>query len=169
MTKPQDTHATPSTQPTPGGHTPGPWAKIRGELVGSNGKKVVEYSSGVAIMCGGGADPESVANTNLRNAAPDLLEALQECRAKLSGFVGACAEMTDCGPDVEALKRADAAIAKALIRKLALALVEAKRSMWIDARATWTMTDFTNWAVVQQMNEALAEARSVLDGPESGQ
>lgn len=64
-------------------HTPGPWTKIRGELVGSNGKKVIEYGSGVAIMCGGGADPESVANTNLRNAAPDLLEALQRAQEEL--------------------------------------------------------------------------------------
>lgn len=55
--------------------TPGPWTKVRGELVGSNGAKVVEYGSGVAIMCGG-PDHESVANAAIRNAAPELYEAL---------------------------------------------------------------------------------------------
>lgn len=56
------------------GHTPGPWIRVRGELIGSNGAKVVEYGSGIAFMCGGGAEPEAVANATLRNAAPDLLE-----------------------------------------------------------------------------------------------
>jgi len=56
-------------------HTPGPWVRVRGELVGSNGVKVIEYASGVAIMCGAGDNAEHVANAELRNAAPDLLEA----------------------------------------------------------------------------------------------
>ena len=55
-------------------HTPGPWKVVRGELVGANGRRVVEYGSGCAFMCGG-PDEESVANAQLRNAAPDLLEA----------------------------------------------------------------------------------------------
>lgn len=59
--------------------TPGPWTKVRGELVGANGAKVVEYGSGVAIMCGG-PDPESVANAAIRNAAPELYEALEKIR-----------------------------------------------------------------------------------------
>lgn len=58
-------------------HTPGPWKVVRGELVGANGRRVVEYGSGCAFMCGG-PDEESVANAQLRNAAPDLLEALQK-------------------------------------------------------------------------------------------
>lgn len=42
-----------------------------------------------------------------------LLRATIELRERLLAFVGAVAEITDCGPDVEAIKRADAAIAQA--------------------------------------------------------
>lgn len=35
------------------------------------------------------------------------------------------------------------------------ALVAAKREMWDMARRDWTMSDFNNWAVMQQINAAL--------------
>lgn len=40
------------------------------------------------------------------------------------------------------------------------ALVEAKREMWSIARHQWTMADFKNWAVIQQIDAALALAKS---------
>lgn len=43
----------------------------------------------------------------------DLLAATIDLRQRLHAFVCAVAEMTDCGPDVEAIKRADAVIARA--------------------------------------------------------
>ena len=42
--------------------------------------------------------------------------------------------------------------------ELYAALVEAKREMWLAARSTWTMSDFKNWAVVQQIDAALEKA-----------
>ena len=57
-------------------HTPGPWIKDKwGTLKGSNGETVMEYNSGAALATL--PTPESDANTHLRNAAPDLLEALK--------------------------------------------------------------------------------------------
>jgi hypothetical protein len=38
------------------------------------------------------------------------------------------------------------------------ALVEAKKEMWLSARHQWTLADFNNWAVVQQINAALTKA-----------
>lgn len=39
------------------------------------------------------------------------------------------------------------------------ALIEAKREMWLIARDQWTMADFKNWAVIQQIDAALDLAR----------
>lgn len=41
------------------------------------------------------------------------------------------------------------------------ALKAAKAQMWIDARSTWAMADFKNWAVVQQIDAALTKADGV--------
>lgn len=38
------------------------------------------------------------------------------------------------------------------------ALVEAKQEMWLAARHQWTMADFKNWAVIQQIDAALEKA-----------
>ncbi len=38
------------------------------------------------------------------------------------------------------------------------ALVEAKKELWLTARVNWTMADFKNWAVVQQIDAALEKA-----------
>lgn len=40
------------------------------------------------------------------------------------------------------------------------ALIAAKMAMWIDARHQWTMADFKNWAVIQQIDAALDKARA---------
>lgn len=54
-------------------HTPGPWEKNRhGELLGSNGKHVCLWSSGIGNAP---RSPRTEANTTLVTAAPDLLEA----------------------------------------------------------------------------------------------
>jgi hypothetical protein len=38
------------------------------------------------------------------------------------------------------------------------ALVAAKQEMWLSARHQWTMADFKNWAVIQQIDAALEKA-----------
>lgn len=45
--------------------------------------------------------------------------------------------------------RAD--IADALFK----ALIATKSEMWMSARSHWTLSDFSNWAVIQQANVAL--------------
>jgi len=46
-------------------------------------------------------------------------------------------------------------------RVLLAALKAAKSQMWIDARSTWTMADFKNWAIIQQIDAALTKADGV--------
>lgn len=41
---------------------------------------------------------------------------------------------------------------------LVAALIAAKQEMWLTARHTWTMADFKNWAVIQQIDAALEAA-----------
>lgn len=41
------------------------------------------------------------------------------------------------------------------------ALVQAKKALWLDARAQWTMADFKAWPVVQQIDAALTKATGV--------
>lgn len=41
------------------------------------------------------------------------------------------------------------------------ALVEAKKALWLGARDHWTLADFKNWAVVQQIDTALEKATGV--------
>jgi hypothetical protein len=41
---------------------------------------------------------------------------------------------------------------------LYVALVEAKKEMWLSARHQWTREDFNNWAIIQQINAALTKA-----------
>lgn len=47
-----------------------------------------------------------------------------------------------------------------LIEEMVKALVEAKRELWATARSQWTMEDFKNWAVVEQIDAALDKARA---------
>ena len=42
------------------------------------------------------------------------------------------------------------------------ALIEVKREMWREAQPKWTMADFLNWAIVQQITSAIARARAAL-------
>lgn len=41
---------------------------------------------------------------------------------------------------------------------LLAALITAKREMWIGARDQWNLSDFKNWAVIQQIDAALEKA-----------
>ena len=97
-----------------GQHTPAPW-KARFEKVryvifveGEVGEK--------ALATTGGAWPDSEANARLIAAAPDLLEALQECAADLEAEIearrGAVLERT-MERDLATVRKARAAIAKA--------------------------------------------------------
>jgi len=46
--------------------------------------------------------------------------------------------------------------------ELLAALVAAKQEMWLAARDQWTMADFKNWAIVQQIDAALDKARPAI-------
>jgi len=99
MTKPQDTHATPSTQPTPGGQGaltwrtayPGEWKHDRGYIWSDSlkgGQATPAMVRGWGYLTGGGggalglaeADAMRIQNEvgNLIASAPDLLEAARE-------------------------------------------------------------------------------------------
>lgn len=113
-----DTHRAPET-PVVSGHTPGPWSVFPYYFVTGDGERRRLVGQGpydtVAEVRQGhdGLDGDVEANARLIAAAPDLLASNIELRDRLRAFVGAVAEMTDCGPDVDAIVRADAAIAKA--------------------------------------------------------
>lgn len=55
-------------------------------------------------------------------------------------------------------------MAKAYARLFAAApelletLIAAKQEMWMQARHHWTMADFKNWAIIQQIDAALEKA-----------
>ena len=40
-------------------------------------------------------------------------------------------------------------------------LIETKKEMWMQARHQWTLADFKNWAIVQQIDAALTAATGV--------
>ena len=44
---------------------------------------------------------------------------------------------------------------------LLAALIEAKKEMWMSARTHWTLADFKNWAIIQQIDAALTLATGV--------
>lgn len=86
-------------------HTPGPWRVVNGTLYGPNARAVIERGSGVSLMLGGEPEAEHIANATLRNAAPELLDALQNLLAVHEG---------DGGTRYHAGDIARAAIARAL-------------------------------------------------------
>lgn len=45
-----------------------------------------------------------------------------------------------------------------IIGELSEALIAAKREMWLAARHQWTLADFKNWAIIQQIDAALEKA-----------
>jgi hypothetical protein len=51
--------------------------------------------------------------TRLQEEVKGHRSVTRELRTRLLGFVGAMAEYTDCGPDVEVIKRADALLDQA--------------------------------------------------------
>ena len=58
-------------------HTPGPWVKGGdfGDVVGADGERVIVWGLGIGH---GQRDKTTEANARLMQAAPDLLEALEE-------------------------------------------------------------------------------------------
>lgn len=44
------------------------------------------------------------------------------------------------------------------------ALIAAKREMWMGARDAWTLEDFKNWAVIQQIDAALGNGPTSAAG-----
>lgn len=45
-----------------------------------------------------------------------------------------------------------------IVDGLIAAAVSAKREMWLAARQHWTLSDFKNWAVIEQIDAALEMA-----------
>ena len=45
-----------------------------------------------------------------------------------------------------------------IVEDLIAAVVAAKREMWLGARSYWTLSDFRNWALIEQINAALERA-----------
>ena len=79
MTKPQDTHATPSTQPTPGGHTTGPWTatfSFPGLTPGIGDTWQIDSDGHAVCTTQFCYAPNTEANARLIASAPELLEAV---------------------------------------------------------------------------------------------
>lgn len=88
------------------GHTPGPWEVLRsgGQMAVTTGK----HRAAVAFVPPHHLDAE--ANAHLIAAAPDLLVALKDCLAHMSGGEKSCGHPFEC---VCVGKNAAAAIARA--------------------------------------------------------
>ena len=137
------------------GVTPGPWA-LSGmtgpepKLYGRSHKVTVQELT--AIFVAGWEDnpddaKEAAANASFIAASRELVPAL-------------AAERDALRAEVERLRGAATACEAAL--------VEAKREMWIGARDHWTMEDFKNWAVIQQIQSAIDSVRAALKGGANG-
>jgi hypothetical protein len=90
-------------------HTPGPWRRENGELVGSNGALVRVAGTGLCLAMRD--NPEALANGRLFLAAPELLAAVLELREWINNWEPDFAS-DDEWPDTE--QRVRAAIAKAI-------------------------------------------------------
>lgn len=64
----------------------------------------------------------------------------------------------------DALAKAEAVLTTLNLGELVTALGAAKQELWLTARGSWTMADFKNWAVVQQIDTALARFRGGVSG-----
>jgi len=56
-------------------------------------------------------------------------------------------------------RAADLAVENGRLRE---ALLAAKQHMWIDAAPCWTMADFKNWAIIQQIDDLLHPKAAAL-------
>lgn len=79
--------------------------------------------------------------------APDRIRVAQDA----DGF-WTCREAVSGSPEYV---RAD------IVDGLIAAAVSVKREMWLAARPHWTLSDFKNWAVIQQIDAALERADGV--------
>ena len=96
--------------------------------------------------------------------APDAVEACSKCGGNREQWLR-CSNFTCPGGDVFGrLPTTSSPDAVEALVKAEAALVEAKREMWIGARSQWTMEDFKNWAVIQQIDDALAALRALGGG-----
>lgn len=104
------------------GFTPGPWKVYRsdyGSRPGIEGRETSVIAYGTPVDAEGvlGNSPEEIeANARLIAAAPDLYASVVELREMLMAFVGAVGDITDCSADVDAITRAEAALARAEAR-----------------------------------------------------
>lgn len=120
------------------GHTPGKW-----EITdSSNGSEISgpQFVIGYVI----GDDEDDKVDAALIAAAPALRETV--------------AALTDLA-DAQAQENARL---QGALHEAKAALIEVKREMWREAQPKWTMADFLNWAIVQQITSAIARARAAL-------
>ena len=93
-------------------HTPGPWFKNRGFLIGSDGSDVVAADLGVGLGADNG-DGIRKANARLIAAAPDLLFELKKCASLLKTAFGETNDLTGKAVIAQRLESVTALIAKA--------------------------------------------------------
>lgn len=104
-------------------HTPGPWVKRSGILIGADGSYVVADGLGLGLGSGGG-DGVSTANARLIIAAPELLDELKNLRRayvnlletgrdRILSLGGQCDDVTTMEASDPYLRDASAAITKA--------------------------------------------------------
>ena len=105
-------------------------------------------------------DSTARSESALQGRTPGPWVARQYCGDDDNWFVRGPDDEAVCGQGSGQVRGANAR-AIAATPLLIAALVEAKREMWLSARAQWTMADFKNWAVIQQIDAALDAARGV--------
>jgi len=120
-------------------HTPGPWRIANCDVhptEGDDGRRFLDIIAGPEVR--------------------------SPYEPMVSGFID-CGGMSIC--QVQHGPREANANLIAASPDLYAALVAAKQELWLVARHQWTMSDFQNWAVVQQINAALTK----VDGKARGQ
>ena len=98
-------------------HTPGPWVKRDGEVLGSNGKRVRFGHSGFALALESNPGAEAMANTAVAMAAPELKQSAELLESLCLWLLHRFGPVSPEGREAEfRLEQARNAIAKAEVR-----------------------------------------------------
>lgn len=114
------------------GHTPGPWAY---EIVPSDEhERALAKAEWTGLFIGPEGDCEYAGTVDHTIFEGGFAHGLKD------GDPEADARLMTAAPELYA------------------ALITAKQEMWLSARSQWNMSDFKNWAVIQQIDAALEKA-----------
>lgn len=117
-------------------------------------ERTLDYTAVCSIETGTteGTPADAALIAEYRTAAPLLARQVRALALQVKHLADdAAANVERIKEEIESREKAEAALAP-----MREALVASKRELWDGARHSWTLEDFKNWAVVQQIDAALS-------------